>query len=465
MIRKLLAFGVADSIGRGLNWLLLIVLPIFLDPISYGHIALLIATEVLGSSVVLYGQDRAILRFASESESDKRALAAQITLGWIVLALITTAVAISVYILTRSIAELPIHEPIDIVSLWVVICSAAFLRLYWTALATQGDSARFFFVRVGYQAARVVPIVLIAAQSNGELIGWYLRTSAIVCVGFCFEAIFSIIRGWGDLPSLSLCAKYWRFGAPFVVHTASQSILSYGDRYLVLYFLGAEAVGAYSFAYSIGSAITFLYSGITVYFEPLLYSVANDTTRREKLLGGFTLAAICGSSTMAAMLNYAAYEYQLHLAKQYANSSLALVPIILVAHIFNILYLQSNYRLVCFQRTSPIASSSSIFAGANLLLNWVLIPPLQLAGAAYVTVTSYLGQSIYLFAASLRAGGMTLHRVRGKGTLLMCGVLLAGIVILRGSGVLLTTVLFAVVASIAAIGFVRQFGIAALGNR
>ena len=63
MLKKILSYGVVEGISKGLNKLVVLILPFFITSENYGILGLLIAIELVLPLISLLGLERAALRF------------------------------------------------------------------------------------------------------------------------------------------------------------------------------------------------------------------------------------------------------------------------------------------------------------------------------------------------------------------------------------------------------------------
>ena len=408
MFKKLITYGFGESVAKGINWLLLAALPLFVaSTAEYGLIGLLVAAEGLGASILIAGQDRSVLRFYFHEEQKESFLASVYTLSFIVFLPVAGAIAIA-SIFVEDIGGIPVFPHLVLLSGCVLLFNL--IKIYLSVLRVKEATRTYVLLRITYVSLKV-SIVLIALQwlDGGSAYIWGLFiASSLVFVGL-LPWLRKSVAGRVRVETLK---KLWRFGWPFIFHIASGGILMFADRFMLEYFVDLSAVGIYTLAYSLGSAVAFIYGALAIYFEPVIYRKAKNEQAAEKLMGFYSLMGILlGAGWGILVLFLLPYLVDHVVGVEYA-SILAVTPIVLAAHVLMPVYHQANYRLTIHQQTKVLALGTLIAATCNILLNAVWIPQYGEQGAAFATFASYLILCIVVFTSSVRSIGFRWRSVQ-----------------------------------------------------
>ena len=115
--------------------------------------------------------------------------------------------------------------------------------------------------------------------------------------------IVPFLRGKvGGQADRAVVAQLLLFGWPFVFHILSANILSYFSRFFLEVYSTTKDVGVFTFAFTLGSGLYVGYAALGTYFEPRIYSHADDKPRCEQWLALYTYATIAISSLGGAAL-------------------------------------------------------------------------------------------------------------------------------------------------------------------
>ncbi len=404
-VRQLLSYGLAEGAARTLNWLTLVVLSLILAPNAYGIVALAVAIETLGTSVLLVGQDRAVLRFYHADAQPGRLLSGVLTIG-----IASAGLAIGFLAFgargRESLFGMPVFPHLAALSTAIVLLFI--YTIYLAILRAEDAVADYALFRLGFQVSKFIAVLGLAFS---------LRNSAAYVVGLLSAASIVVIAASPGLRArltwsidLRRITALWTFGWPLVFHALSGGTLMYIDRFMLLYYLNAASVGIYSLGYTIGASVAVVFGTLAVYFEPHIYRHSRNTGQSEHWLAMFALFAIGGAAAVGAvlwMLLPLAFE---HLFSPGYAPAISVVPVILAAHLLIPIYLQANYRLTILQRTSLIAVSTAIAALSNVIANALLIPYLGIRGAAIATFASYCVLAVVSTAASLIIPGRSFRQ-------------------------------------------------------
>ena len=199
-------------------------------------------------------------------------------------------------------------------------------------------------------------------------------------------------------------SKAWiMFGVPVAAAMVLDILLSVSDRFLIKYYLGEYAVGAYAAGYGIADKpVLMICAWAALGASPLMMAAfeedgkaAAETAAGDlfKMILFLGLPAAVGLGLVAEPLAQAAVSEDLRV------QAAKIIPLIAFSGLLNgllIHYVSESFQLV--RRTDQRALLMIVPVIANLILNIVLIPKVGLMGAVYATVISY-GLAVLLLGA------------------------------------------------------------------
>jgi len=267
------------------------------------------------------------------------------------------------------------------------------------------NDAKSFF-RISQQVGWFSTFTLIQGFGNtGAVIIVFLLGGGvfeIVAVGAGFDLLLSILvfiflglkyrLGRFDV---GLLKKFISFGAVLMPAAYAMWALNVSDRVFLIHYRTLQEIGVYSLAYSLG------YLSINLFFNPIwiMYPPAATKSWEEgniaqiqdlfqkstKLALGLLIPCIIGIGVIGRPLVF-------HLSSSEFISGASLIPLIALGYLFHMLgsYWTINLGLGMKQKISTF--SFLVAAIFNLILNWLLIPPLGITGAAFSTLISFFLQ-------------------------------------------------------------------------
>ncbi|MBT7469508.1 MAG: hypothetical protein HN692_03780 [Candidatus Cloacimonetes bacterium] len=183
----------------------------------------------------------------------------------------------------------------------------------------------------------------------------------------------------------------------------SSALLAIGDKYIIRYLLGYEAVGIYSLGGKISGVLNVLVvQSFQLAFVPIAFKMFKQPDAKEffkKVFKYFAVILLFGAFTLSI---FSREILEIFAQKQEYVIAYKIVPFITLAFVFK--GLQNMFALAFYfkKKTKQIAVIVSVAVLINFGLNYFFIKILQtgISGAAFSTVLSTLFIMIILYFAS-----------------------------------------------------------------
>lgn len=381
MLKKILSFGGVEALAKGANWLALSLLPILLPVNEYAKIGLLVAVQGFLNLFFTAGQDKFIFRFYKGEKKDR--VHFNILLFLFTLGLISTLLFAG-YMTLMGTTEIFSLDPVLVFGIiWgMVLFSSNKISLAIIRLRT---SVREYSInRLVYQfsfLAILATVAYLTRQSYSYVVA--MMGAALIILTLEYRAGLLKIK-----PDFSKTRYYLKilflWGLPFILHSASKSVLMFVDRFLIEEYGGTYDLGIYSFAYQIGQSMSFLFFALNVYFEPIYYKDKGEGILTRFFLTSNILAGLFLVGIVAILPIIVTHFYP----SDYINS-LDHVLGLGCSFLLNLYYIGYANRLVKHKKVKFLATSTFIAAGINLAVNFILIPKLGIRGAVLTNWISY----------------------------------------------------------------------------
>ncbi len=398
-------YGVSTIVGRFLNFLLV---PLYTNVFSrqdYGLVTNVYAYIALFNIIYLYGMDSAYMKYASTEElGDEKK---------------TFSTAYNAILISSLLYSL----------LFLVFRSGLFRQL---ALA-EGQK-RILFLIMGilfFDAVSIVPFARLrfhnrpwkfaVIKSFNIVVNLSLNIVFILRFHMGIEAVFlaglaaSVLTWFVLLPDIlknlefqisrNLLRSLLRFGIPFIPTGLASMVTQVIDRPILLALTSAATVGVYQANYKLGIFMMLFVSMFQYAWQPFFLKNAARPDARilfGKVLTAFLLAAsvifIVLSLFTENIVKMSIFGF--HLVGQDFWEGLPIVPIILLAYLFNGLYVNFMAGLQIEKKTHFMPIVTGAGALVNVAANFLLIPRFGYFGAAWATLLSYLIMAAgnYLFS-------------------------------------------------------------------
>jgi O-antigen/teichoic acid export membrane protein len=231
----------------------------------------------------------------------------------------------------------------------------------------------------------IVAVVSFDRGAEGVFIG--------VIVGNALAALYglSVVRGdLGTRPSGPELRKMLAYGLPLVPAGLAMWALALVDR-IMLNKLGTLAdVGQYAVANRIASVLLLGITGFVLAFGPYVFSIYSQDRELEKLVRGKTLTFLTVCLCAAALaLTLFAREIISVVAPAFdsAYEAVGLLMLSVVAFGISTVVMAG---ISIMRRTKVLAVLAVTAAIVNIALNFALIPPFGMVGAAAATAIAFL---------------------------------------------------------------------------
>ncbi len=385
----------------------------FLPIADYGYLALLLVTAQLCILTFGIGIASGLLRFHSDPRFSQQRERLPLT-ALVSSVFVAGAVSLAVYFLFgNSISRLLLDSP-----------SARPLvgwMLVYVSLKVSGSVALMHLRvtdRPGQYAALVVAEMIVLFASAYLFIvqfGWALRgavLSYVVAGGVSAVASVALM-----IPRVSLrlapsvVGPLMRFGAPLVVAGLAAWLLNVGDRYMLKWLSETVAVGLYDFGSRVGGIVNLLFvqsfqlafavAGLRQFDEGKLDLHRSAMRHYAVWTGWFVLAlAVLADDGMLLLVRVFGVD------PFYFGIKSVVLPVAAGFWFYGVYHVAVNV-LYGLERTRMIAGFVLAAAILNLALNYLLIPPLGVVGAAVATTVAF---------AALASGTMiTTERLKSIG--------------------------------------------------
>ena len=387
------AYTAASIVSKVIAVALLPLYTRYLTTADYGAAEILFAAVVTASIVVRLGLIEAILRFYYKEDEDPAQVVAGSFAG---LFWLSTLGALVLLPLAGPLSELLLPEPeklgasapalvrIAIGGLWVLTMWEFMLTMFRLE-----ERARAYFLTtilnvLASIALTVVLVVGLEEGAQGLLIGSYAAGAAFV--------LGLIALQWRRLSlrfDRGLMRRLFRFGLPTMPAEVSLYLLNFVDRLIIVRSLGLAEAGLYSLAVKFAQAVNVLVRGFQLAWPPLAYSIRDDDEARRAYATIVTLFVAACAWVVAGMWLFSRWIVRALAAPDFFASYEA-IGLISTAVTLYALYLVLVVILGRTGRTEfnfPAAIGALV---ANVALNLLLVPRLEIVGAGLALVASYV---------------------------------------------------------------------------
>lgn len=381
----------------------LILIPILTKTLGadgYGIWSQIWATVSLLAPFCTLGLSYAILRFLGP-EKDKQIIGKGLSSIFVITAAIGLILSSLIFIISEPLA-VTVFGGID-AALYIKISSflillAAIDQLlinYFTAFQQMKRYSSFLILQTVGEVILITYLVLSGFGLSGAIIS--LLIVRLITTTFGFLWVTSDVKF--HTPDFSIVKSYLPYTLPLLPTMLCYWLINLGDRYVIGYFMGVDAVGIYSASYGLGGLLVLFYAPLSSTLFPAMVHCYENNKIQElkthlkyslKFFLMFAIPAFFGLSILSKSL-------LVTLATPEFVEGAVVVSIVALATVLFCCGSINTHVLNLFKETKKVGLIYMASASINVVMNIILVPLMGIVGAAIATLVTYV---VHLFVIS-----------------------------------------------------------------
>ena len=388
-------YGISTMVGRFLNFILVPLYTNIFPPADYGIIQLIYAYMAILNIVFIYGLDSAYLKFASFKDiGDEKdnfstpyiSVFATSLLFVLLIAVNISAIGTSLRIPSEYNYLIYLAAGILFLDVNVVI---PFLKLRLDRRAK--IFSLFRVINISVNIVLNIYLILVLHWGIEAIIISNLVASAVSLLLVSVTIIKNFKLKFHSL----LFKRMLKFGLPFLPAGFAVMLVQVIDVPILERLTDLKTVGIYKANYKLGIFMMLFVNMFQFAWQPFFLQNAKEPNAKEmfsKILTYFTLA---GSIILVVLSLFITDLAQIQISgfslvgSQYW-AGLQIVPIILLAYLINGMYSVFSAGIYIEEKSIYVPFITGAGAIVNVIINFLLIPILNITGAALATLASYL---------------------------------------------------------------------------
>ncbi|MCF6269639.1 MAG: polysaccharide biosynthesis C-terminal domain-containing protein [Melioribacteraceae bacterium] len=398
-------YGVSTMIGRFLGFLLVPVYTNVFTPAELGNFTNVYAYLAFLNVVYIYGMDAAFMKYTSLAEKEKKKTT--FSTPYLFVTGSTSFFSILFYIFLLPISSgigLPIEYSNLLIYVIFILLFDTLALIPFSSLRLERKTQKFAFIKITNIVINLtLNIILILVYEFGiEAI----FISNLIASIFSFVALLpEIIRRLQLRIDTTVLKKMLKFGIPYLAAAFTSTVVQVIDVPIVLKLTDTATLGIYRMNYKLGIFMMLFVQMFNFAWQPFFLENAKDKNAKELFAKVFTLFLIISAVSWAFLSLFVEDIVQIEIAgrtllgREFLEG-LSIVPIILLAYLFNGLYMNFTAGIYIEEKTKYFPLVTIAGAAVNVAVNFSLIPILGIMGAAWATLASYVVMAGGLFIVS-----------------------------------------------------------------
>ncbi|MCU0275506.1 MAG: polysaccharide biosynthesis C-terminal domain-containing protein [Acidobacteria bacterium] len=389
-------YGISTIIGRFLGFLLVPFYTHFISPGDMGIYTNVYAYLAFLNIVYIYGMDAAFMKYSSLAEPGEK----KITFSTAYLAVVMSTLILSAALLLLrhpfvGLMEVPAgYARLVYYTIFILLFDTLAL-IPFANLRLERKAKKFAFIKLGN-------ILLNLGLNLLFFVKFRMGIEAIFAANLIASAatfLALLPETWARLGRRiqgPLLRRMLRFGLPYLPASLASIMIQVIDRPIVLALTDADTLGLYQTGHKLGIFMMLVVSMFQYAWQPFFLNNAREKNAREmfaRVMTLFVLAASLLWLVVSLFIDLAAgWEFapgRSLIAGQFLPG-LVVVPIILLAYLFNGIYVNLQAGFYIAEKTKYFPLITGAGALVNVLANLLLIPRLGISGAALAVLASYL---------------------------------------------------------------------------
>lgn len=396
-------YGVSTVVGRLLTFLLTPFYTNILPPADLGIVATVYAYIAFLNILYGYGMETAFMRYVASLEIGTKKQVFSVPF----FSVAATSLVFSLCIVWGggSIAAL-ISVPVDYASIitysaWILLLDALAI-IPFASLRMERKAKLFASLKLLNIIITVVCNLVFLLAFRWGVEGIFLSNliaSAMTLLFLLPTILRNISAGWNPVLYKALV----RFGLPIVPAYLSTMMVQVIDRPILESLTDMATVGIYQANYRLGIFMMLIVSMFDFAWRPFFMSNANEPDAKQmfsRVLTYFFLVMMGSflfmSFFISDVVTVPVYHDKSIIDPRYWGG-LSIVPIVLLAYVFLGISNTIGAGIYIEKQTKKLTIVSSTGAAVNVIVNYLLIPPLGITGAALATLASYVTMSAVLY--------------------------------------------------------------------
>ena len=198
-----------------------------------------------------------------------------------------------------------------------------------------------------------------------------------------------------------------KFGLPYIPAGLAAMMVQVIDRPILLALTNESTVGIYQANYRLGIFMMLVVSMFDYAWRPFFLTHASEPNAKEMYSKIMTYFVFLGSIIVLLVSLYVDDIIKIRVFHRFIInpaywSGLSIVPVILIAYLFNGMYVNFMAGIYIEKKTSHLPYVTGIGAAVNVVANLLLIPKFGMLGAAWATLFAYASMAITLYFVAHR---------------------------------------------------------------
>lgn len=425
-------YGISTIVGRFLNFLLVPLYANFIIPSEYGILGNTYANIAFINIFFIYGMDVAYMKFASLEKENSNSFFSLSFLS----VLITSVLFSSLILFAKNpiLVYLNASESYNYIVYLIapIILLDALTVIPFANLRLQRKAKKFATIRFFNIIINVTTNIILFVFLQMKLEAIFI--SNLVASAFSLICLLPEIKSSLEFNfNLSRYKSLFKFGITFLPASLTSLIIQAFDKPLMAKLAGNHVAGIYNVNYKLGILMMLVVTMFQYAWQPFFLDNSKEKEARKIFAKILTLFLMVMASLWVFLTLFLEDLVRIPLPgrgtiipESYLGG-IGIVPVILLAYIFNGLYVNFSAGVVIENKTRYLFVITSSGALINIIINLVYIPVYNIWAGAFAALASYIVMAIGIFIYSRKHYKIDYEYGKIAGIFFVMGIIWAGL--------------------------------------
>ncbi len=389
LLKETAIYMVGTGLGRGLPFLLLPVLTLYLSVADYGKLSL--GTTIAGFLAIVIGMNPNLYVFAKFFKYDKAVFSVKLY-NILLISLVTCIPVLLLYVFIEDQLHTFSISLTVFLALVVIGLSRAVAAMHLAVFQMQRKPLSYLVFYVLLAGSVACVLFFLIAMDRFE---WYAMLFIEAISLFILNIFYLCYLRRGGFLSFQInkddIREFANFSLPLLTHAGALWAVSFLDRFFIAKFSGVEAVGVYSVAHTIALGLSLVHESLHRAWQPIFYRKMQEGDERERVKIIRYTWVYFGLTIMLAVVYFFLVRTLLSffLPEGYAGVYVVLPYLIIGFSLLGMYRFAAGY-FYHYSNTGILSLITVICSISHILIMVYLVSSLGTIGAAYAMVFTYL---------------------------------------------------------------------------
>jgi O-antigen/teichoic acid export membrane protein len=388
-------YGISTMLGRFLNFILVPFYTNVFSPADYGVVILIYSYIAIFNIIFIYGMDAAFLKYSAFKDiGDEKD---NFSTPYFSVLLTSIFIGGLIIFLQRPFAEfVELKSNLNyIITLTALILFVdANVVIPFLKLRLEKKAKLFSLIKILSIVFNITLNVFLILKLKWGIEAIFISNLAASVLSFLLLTP-TILKNIKFSFHKVLFKRLLKFGLPYLPAGLGMMLVQVIDAPILEKLTDVETVGIYKANYKLGIFMMLFVNMFQYAWQPFFLTNAKEENAKELFSKVLTYFTIVGSLMLVLLSLFISDIVQINFFGYSIIGSkfwggLYIVPVILLAYLFNGLYVVFSAGIYIEEKSIYAPVVAGLGALTNIVANYILIPQLNIMGAAIATLLSYV---------------------------------------------------------------------------